>query len=91
MLFRDFFTLKIPILGPVLLCSAVATTGGTQPLSLLYSVHEFVSRYKVPLSCNGIYQWTGVPSVPCNRKPISSEKNLKKFKLMWHSLNLEKK
>ena len=36
MLFRDFFTLKILILGPVLLYSAIATTVGTQPLSLLY-------------------------------------------------------
>ena len=35
-LFRDFFTLKIPILGPVLLYSAIATTVGTQPLRLLY-------------------------------------------------------
>ena len=35
MLFRDFFTLKIPILGPVLLYSAIATMVGTQPLRLL--------------------------------------------------------
>ena len=39
MLFRDFFTLKIPILGPVLLYSAIATTVGTQPLSLFYYLH----------------------------------------------------